>query len=68
MYDRGVDVVKPCQLKLLVVLKQKITVNLPFYLNFVLHDVSRRVVKEKDPHKIIIHYGLIKLIIIHGLD
>lgn len=59
--------VKPRQLKLLTILKQKITVNLPFYLNYVLHDVSCQVRKENDPHTTISHHGLIKLIIVHGL-
>lgn len=59
--------VKPRQLKLLAILKQKITVDLPFYFNFVLHHVARWIKKENEPHKIINHHGLIKLIIIHGL-
>lgn len=41
------DVVKPRQLKMLAILKHKITVNLLFYLNSLLHDVACRVRKEK---------------------
>lgn len=61
------DMVKPRQPKLLDILKQKIIVNFPFYLNSVLHGVHHQVRKEKDPHIVISHHGLIKLIIIEGL-
>jgi len=59
--------VKPQQLKLLAILKQKITVNFPFYLNSSLHVVASWIIKVKDPHLVIIPHGLIKLIIINGL-
>jgi len=61
------DMVKPLQLKLLAILKQKITVNFPFYLNYVLQDIPHQVKKEKVPHLVIGLHGLIKLIIIHEL-
>jgi len=59
--------VKPHQIKELAILKQKIIVNLPFYLNYVLHDIAHRVRKENYPHLFINHHGMIKLIIIHEL-
>ena len=61
------DVVRPRHLKLLVVLKQKCSVNLPALLNSLLHDVAQRVRKTKDSHIVISLHRLIKLIIMHGL-
>ena len=56
------------QLKLLAVLKQNILVNLPFFLNSILHDIVVRIRKAKNPQAVVSHHGLIKLIIIHELN
>ena len=59
--------VRPRQLKLLVVLKQKLTFNLPSFLNSLLHDIIARIRQARHPETIIIHHGLIILIISHSL-
>ena len=59
--------VKPRQLKLLVVLKQNISVNLHSFLNSILHNTDVRMRKAKNPQVVINHHGLIKLIIMHEL-
>ena len=61
------DVVRPRQLKLLAVLKQKLTVNLPSLLNSLLHDTIFRIRWARHPKVVISHHGLIRLIISHSL-
>ena len=60
--------VKPRQLELLAALKPNISINLPGFLNSVLHDIVVRLTKAKNPQAVVSHQGLIKLIIIHELD
>jgi hypothetical protein len=59
--DGRYDVVRPCHLKLLAALKQRLVINLPFFLNAMLHEVVARTQKAKDPVTIISHHGLVKL-------
>ena len=66
-YDGCRDVVRPRQLKLLVFLKQKLTVNLPSLLNSLLHDTAVRIRWFRHPEAVISHDGLIRLIISHSL-
>jgi hypothetical protein len=56
-------VVRPCHLKLLAALKQRLLINFSFFLNAVLHEVVARNWKAKDPVTIISHHGLVYLII-----
>ena len=59
--------VRPQQLKLLTVLKQKLTVNLPSLLNSLLHDTVVRIRWARHLEAVISHHGLIILIISHSL-
>lgn len=61
------DVVRPCHLKLLAVLKGKCSVNLPALLNSFLHDASRSVKKAQHEDAVVSHHGLIRLIVSHSL-
>ena len=60
--DGRYDVIRPRHLKLLTSLKQWLVLNLPFFLNAILHEVSLRTKKSKDPITIISHHRLVKLI------
>jgi hypothetical protein len=60
--DGQYDVIRPRHLKLITSLKQRLVLNLPFFLNTILHEVSLRTQKSKDPITIINHYRLVKLI------
>jgi hypothetical protein len=66
--DGRYDVVRPCHLKLLATLKQRLVINLPFFLNAMLHEVAARTQKAKDPVTIISHHGLVKLIVNRALS
>ena len=59
--------VKPRQLKLLVILKQKLSINLLFFLNSLLHDIADKIKRARHLEAIVIHHGLIKLIVSHSL-
>lgn len=59
--------VKPRQLKLLVVLEQKLTVNLSFLLNSLLHDTSDRIRWARHSETVVSHHGLSRLIVSHNL-
>lgn len=61
------DVVRPRNLKLLAVLKQKCSVNLPAFLNSLLHDVARSMKKAQHKESVVSHHGLIRLIVSHSL-
>ena len=61
------DVVRPQHLKLLAVLKQKCSINLPAFLNSLLHDVARSMKKAQHVESLISHHGLIQLIVSHSL-
>jgi hypothetical protein len=61
-------VIHPCHLKLLAVLKQWLVINLPFFLNVMLHEVAIRTQKAKDLVTIISHHGLVKLIVNRALS
>ena len=61
------DVVRPRHLKLLAVLKQKCTVNLPTFLNSLLHDISRSIRKSQHADMVVSHHCLIRLIISRSL-
>jgi hypothetical protein len=61
--DGRYDVVRPRHLKLLATLKQMSVINLPFFLNAMLHEVAARTHKAKDPSNVISHHGLVKLIV-----
>jgi hypothetical protein len=62
-YDGIYDVIRPRHLKLLVALKQWLVINLPFFLNAMLHQVALRTQNSKDPITVINHHGLVKLIV-----
>jgi hypothetical protein len=66
--DGRYDVVRPCHLKLLATLKQRLVINFPFFLNAMLHEVVARTQKAKDPVTIISHHGLVKLIVNRALS
>jgi hypothetical protein len=61
-------VVRHHHLKLLAVLKQRLVVNLPFFLNSILHEVVGRTQKAKDPGNVISHHGIVKLIEVMALN
>jgi hypothetical protein len=60
--DGKYDVIRPRHLKLLASLKQRLVFNLPFFLNSILHEVSLRTQKSKDPITVMSHHRLVKLI------
>jgi hypothetical protein len=66
--DGRYDVIRPRHLKLLATLKQRLVINLPFFLNAMLHEVVVRTQKSKDPVTIINHHGLVKLIVSKALS
>jgi hypothetical protein len=51
-----------------VALKQRLVINLPFFLNAMLHEVSLRTQNSKDPIIVINCHGLIKLIVSKALS
>lgn len=59
--------VRPRQLKLLAILKQNLTVNLPSFLNSLLHDTAERIRQARYPKTLVSHHGLIRLIVSHNL-
>jgi hypothetical protein len=60
--DGRYDIIRPRHLKLLAALKQRLVLNLPFFLNAILHEVALRTQKSKDPVVVISHHRLVKLI------
>jgi hypothetical protein len=62
------DVIRPRHLKLLAALKQRLVLNLPFFLDTVLHEVTLRTQKSKDPVTVISHHKLVKLIVDKALS
>jgi len=62
------DVVRSRHLKLLAELKQRSVINLPFFLNVMLHKVVARNQKAKDPANVISQQGLVKLIVNRSLN
>ena len=46
-YDKRYDVIRPRHLKFLAALKHQLVINLPFFLNAMLHEVSVRTQKSK---------------------
>jgi len=65
--DGRKDVVRPCHLKLLAVLRQKCAVNLPAYLIYLLHDIAQSIRKSHHTEMVVSHHGLIRLIVNHSL-
>ena len=61
------DVVRPRHLKLLAVLKEKCSVNMPALLNSLLHDAARSLKKAQHEEVVVSHHGLIRLIVSHSL-
>ena len=57
--DGRKDVVRPRHLKLLVVLKQKCTINLRAFLNSLLHDIARGIRKAQHADMVVSHHCLI---------
>jgi hypothetical protein len=66
--DGRYNVIQPRHLKLLASLKQQLVLNIPFFLNAILHEVAPRTQKSKDPVTIINHHRLVKLITIKALS
>jgi hypothetical protein len=66
--DGRYDVIRPRHLKLLAALKQRLVINLPFFLNAMLHEVAIRTQKAKDHVTIISHHGLVKMIVNRALS
>jgi hypothetical protein len=60
--DERYDVIRHHHLKLMAALKQRLVLNLPFFLNSILHEVSLRTQKSKDLVTVISHHRLVKLI------
>jgi hypothetical protein len=61
-FDGRYDIIQSRHLKLLAALKQWLVLNLPFFLNAILHEVVLRAQKSKDPVIAISHHRLVKLI------
>jgi hypothetical protein len=61
--DGWYNVIQPFHLKFLAALKQRLVLNLPFFLDIVLHEVALRTQKSKDPVVVISHHKLVKLIV-----
>ena len=61
------DVVRPRHLKILAVLKQKCSVNLPALLNSLLHDAAQSIKKAQHVESVVSHHGLIRLVVSYGL-
>lgn len=66
--DIRYDVVRPQNLMLLAALRQKVTINLPFFLNPLLHEIIDRIGKAKDTKLVVNHHCLIKLIVSRELN
>jgi hypothetical protein len=66
--DGWYDVIHPRHLKLLATLKKWLVLNLPFLLDIVLHEVTLRTQKSKDPVTVISHHKLVKLIVDKALS
>jgi len=66
--DGRYDVIRPCHIKLLAALKQRLVLNLPFFLDTVLHEVALRTQKSKDLVTVISHHKLVKLIVDKALS
>jgi hypothetical protein len=66
--DGRYDVIRPHHLKLLAALKQRLVLDLPFFLHTILHEVSLRKQKSKDPVTVISHHRLVKLIVDKALS
>jgi hypothetical protein len=60
--------IHPRHLKLPAALKQQLVINLPFFLNAMLHKVAIRTSKAKYPFIIISHHGLVKIIVNKALS
>ena len=65
--DGRKDVVRPRHLKLLAVLKQKCTINLPAFLNSLLHDIACGIRKAQHADMVVSHHCLIRLIVSYSL-
>jgi hypothetical protein len=61
-------VVQSCHLKLLATLKQRLVINLPFFLNAMLQEIAARTQKAKYRVTIISHHGLVKLVVNKALS
>jgi hypothetical protein len=61
-YDGRYDVIRSCHLKFLAALKQRLVLNVSFFLDTVLHEVALRTQKSKDPVTVINNHRLVKLI------
>ena len=66
--DGRYDVIFPRHLKLLVSLKQRLVINLPFFLNVMLHEVVIRTQKEKYIFIVINHHRLVRMIVNKALS
>lgn len=49
-------------------LRQKVILKLPYFLNSILHETSLRLKIYKDQASVVSHYRLIKLIVVRGLN
>jgi len=49
-------------------LRRKVIVNLPYFLNSLLHEIAIRFKISKDQALVVSHYMLIKLIVVRGLN
>lgn len=65
--DGHKDVVRLHQLKLLAVLKQKCSVNLPALLNFLGHDMAERLRRSQHIEIVVSQHCLIRLIVSYNL-
>jgi hypothetical protein len=61
--DGRYNVVRLRHLKILAALKKMLVINLPFFLNAMLHEVVARTQKAKDLVTIVSHHGLVNLIV-----
>lgn len=59
--------IRPRKLKILAVLKQKLTINMSSCLNSLFHDTANRIRQARHPETIVSHHGLIRLIVSHNL-
>ena len=65
--DGRKDVVRPRHLKLLAILKQNCTINLPTFLYSLFHDTARGIRKAQHADMVVSHHCLIRLIVSRSL-
>lgn len=68
MCDGWYDVVICQHFQLMVTFRWKVILNLPYFLNSLLHETALRLKRSEDKASVVSHYGLIKPIVFIGLN